>query len=156
MSVQVTHLSSQAFTPVRSTFEAAGLDLFSPTDGTIHPGQRQLIPLDISITLPNHTYGHILPRSGLALRHGIHVGAGVIDSDYRGNVGVLLFNLSNEPFVFRRGDRIAQLVIQPYVKLDVTCDTPMTDDHQLQSGQPLGGPLGPKERHQGGFGSTGR
>lgn len=149
MSVHVTHLSSHAFTPIRSTYEAAGLDVFSPTDGIIHPLQRQLIPLDISIQLPTHTYGHILPRSGLALRHGIHVGAGVIDSDYRGNVGVLLFNLSSEPFVYHRGDRIAQMVIQPYLKLDVTCDTPTVSDGPMVSG-------GPTERNQGGFGSTGR
>jgi dUTP pyrophosphatase len=85
------------------------------------------------------TFGHILPRSGLSLKNGIHIGAGVIDSDYRGNLGVLLFNLSNEHFYFSRGDRIAQLVVKKYEKVEVeeVFDSTTT------------------ERGSGGFGSTG-
>jgi dUTP pyrophosphatase len=114
MSLKVRRLSDLSFLPKRGTLFSAGLDLFSPVDSVIQPNQRVLIKLDISIELNNGTFGHILPRSGLALKNGIHIGAGVIDSDYRGNVGVLLFNLSSEPFYIKRGDRIAQLVIKRY------------------------------------------
>ena len=93
--MSVTLLSNSAILPKRGSEFAAGLDLYSPVSGMIEPSQRLLVPLDISIELPKGTFGHILPRSGLALKNGIHVGAGVIDEDYRGNVGVLLFNLGN-------------------------------------------------------------
>lgn len=135
----VKRLSQDAFLPTRGSSESAGLDLYSPIDTVIEPGKRLLIPLDISISIPSSTYGHILPRSGLALKWGIHVGAGVIDSDYRGNVGVLLFNLGELPFVVKRGDRIAQMVIKPYEKVEVE-EVEEIDD---------------TERGKGGFGSTG-
>ena len=137
--MSVTLLSNSAFLPKRGSDFAAGLDLYSPISGTVEPSQRLLIPLDISIELPKRTFGHILPRSGLALKNGIHVGAGVIDEDYRGNVGVLLFNLGNEPFVFKVGDRIAQLVIKSYENVTL-----------VQKEQ-----LAESERGNGGFGSTG-
>ena len=137
--MSVTLLSNSAFLPKRGSDFAAGLDLYSPISGTVEPSQRLLIPLDISIELPKRTFGHILPRSGLALKNGIHVGAGVIDEDYIGNVGVLLFNLGNEPFVFKVGDRIAQLVIKSYENVTL-----------VQKEQ-----LAESERGNGGFGSTG-
>jgi len=135
----VRKLSSAAIIPSRGSEKAAGLDLVAPTSGAIEPGDRLLIPLDIAIQLPAGTFGHILPRSGLALKKGIHVGAGVIDEDYRGNVGVLLFNLGKERFVFEAGDRIAQLVIKPYVKVDVIQVEEMVET----------------QRGAGGFGSSG-
>lgn len=135
----VKKLSPLANLPTRGTPFAAGLDLYSPIAGVIPPSARLLIPLDISIVLPEGTYGHILPRSGLALKKGIHVGAGIIDEDYRGNVGVLLFNLNNEPFVFEAGERIAQMVVKSYEKVDVI----EMDD------------IKPSTRGEGGFGSTG-
>ena len=137
--MRVLRLSDQSFLPVRGTNHSAGLDLFSPIDGTIAPGDRLLVKLDISIEMEDTTFGHILPRSGLSLKNGIHIGAGVIDSDYRGNLGVLLFNLSNEHFYFSRGDRIAQLVVKKYEKVEVeeVFDSTTT------------------ERGSGGFGSTG-
>jgi dUTP pyrophosphatase len=137
--MSVTLLSNSAILPKRGSELAAGLDLYSPVSGTIEPLQRILVPLDISIELPKGTFGHILPRSGLALKNGIHVGAGVIDEDYRGNVGVLLFNLGNTPFVFKAGDRIAQLVIKSYENVNLVQKEKLDDSH----------------RGSGGFGSTG-
>jgi dUTP pyrophosphatase len=137
--LKIKKLTENAYIPVRSSEYAAGLDLFSPIDTLINPGERQLIKLDISIKLDSYTYGHILPRSGLALKHGIHVGAGIIDSDYRGNVGVLLFNLSDSPFVISKGDRIAQMVVKKYEYL-----IPLEVDQ-----------LDETLRGSGGFGSTG-
>ena len=137
--MSVTLLSNSAILPKRGSELAAGLDLYSPVSGTIEPLQRMLVPLDISIELPKGTFGHILPRSGLALKNGIHVGAGVIDEDYRGNVGVLLFNLGNTPFVFKEGDRIAQLVIKSYENVNLVQKDKLDDS----------------QRGNGGFGSTG-
>ena len=137
--MSVTLLSNSAILPKRGFELAAGLDLYSPVSGIIEPFQRLLVPLDISIELPKGTFGHILPRSGLALKNGIHVGAGVIDEDYRGNVGVLLFNLGNTPFVFKQGDRIAQLVIKSYENINLVQKEKLDDSL----------------RGNGGFGSTG-
>lgn len=140
MSLRVRKLSDAAFIPKRGTPYAAGLDLFSPVDCVVIPGERMLVKLDISLELENGTFGHILPRSSLSLKNGIHIGAGVIDSDYRGNVGVLLFNLSDQPFIVTRGDRIAQLVVKRYeiVEPEEVFESTETD------------------RGTGGFGSTGK
>ncbi len=134
-----TKLSPNAIAPTRGSYLAAGLDLYTPIPGTVLPQQRLLVPLDISIQLPIGTYGHILPRSGLALKHGIHIGAGVVDEDYRGNVSVLLMNLGDQPFTFKEGDRIAQMVIKKYESVNVI--ESIVDDSQ---------------RGAGGFGSSGK
>lgn len=73
---------------------------------------RVVVDTDISIALPVNTYGRVAPRSGLAVKHGIDTGAGVIDADYRGLVGVLLFNCSDTDFKVNIGDRIAQLIVE--------------------------------------------
>jgi dUTP pyrophosphatase len=138
--MQVSKLSLHAIIPTRGSEYSAGIDLYSPISGTLQPLQRLLVPLDISIRLPEQTFGHILPRSGLALKYGIHVGAGVIDEDYRGNVGVLLFNLSDKPFEFNKGDRIAQMVIKKYEKVEID-KVEMLDE---------------TKRGNGGFGSSGK
>ena len=138
----VSKLANSAIIPKRGSEYAAGLDLYAPTDGLVLSGQRLLVKLDIAIELPEGTFGHILPRSGLALKNGIHIGAGVIDEDYRGNVGVLLFNLGDEPYIFNAGDRIAQLVVKPYVRVNVF-------ENDLNN-------LGESQRGSGGFGSSGQ
>lgn len=138
--LRVRRLSDDSFLPKRGTPYAAGLDLFSPVNVTINPGERLLIKLDISIELENGTFGHILPRSSLSLKNGIHVGAGIIDSDYRGNVGVLLFNLSSDIFQVNRGDRIAQLIVKRYE---------MVEPEEIFESSST-------ERGSGGFGSTGK
>jgi dUTP pyrophosphatase len=139
MAMLFTKLSPNALAPTRGSQYAAGLDLYASIAGVVLPQQRLLVPLDISIQLPVGTYGHILPRSGLALKQGIHIGAGVIDEDYRGNVGVLLMNLGDQPFTFQAGDRIAQMVIKKYESVNVI--ESIVDDSL---------------RGSGGFGSSGK
>ena len=100
-------LSEVSLTPTRGSPRSAGFDLRSPRDAIIPARWKVLILTDLQIKLPGECYGRIAPRSGMALFHHISVGAGVIDEDYRGNVGVLLFNHSDTPFVVYRGDKIA-------------------------------------------------
>ena len=103
--------------PSRQSAEAAGLDLAAAVPvsepRTLAPGERALIPTGFVIELPNGCEGQIRPRSGLALNSGVTVlnAPGTIDSDYRGEIGVLLINLGDKPFVVSRGARIAQLVV---------------------------------------------
>ena len=93
-----------------------GHDLYSAYEYTISAGGRALVKTDLQIAMPPGCYGRIASRSSLAHFHGIHVGAGVIDPDYRGNVGVVLFNLSSQDYVVRQGDRCAQIILeQAYV-----------------------------------------
>ena len=132
--MKVRFLSDSAFLPTRGSQYSAGLDLYAPCPGEIKPLERLLVPLDISIELPLGTFGHILPRSGLALKHGIHVGAGVIDEDYRGNLGVLLFNLRDQTFSFNKGDRIAQLVIKQYERVDIEYVNEMSETYRGNKG----------------------
>ena len=113
MSLYVTRLSSSAFLPYRATNGAAGYDLTSAEDKLIHKWSRALIKTDLSISFPDGFYGRIAGRSGLALKE-IDVAGGVIDPDYRGNVGVILVNHSNVPFQVKQGDRIAQLILEKF------------------------------------------
>jgi dUTP pyrophosphatase len=101
--------------PRYMTEHAAGMDIFAAVeeDATIAPGERMLIPTGIVVALPDGFEAEIRPRSGLAAKNGITVlnAPGTIDADYRGEVGVILINHGNEPFLVRRGDRIAQMVV---------------------------------------------
>jgi dUTP pyrophosphatase len=130
--------------PEYQSAEAAGLDLLAAVDArapvTLAPGARALIPTGLVIDLPQGCEAQVRPRSGLALRHGITVlnSPGTIDSDYRGEVKVLLVNLGTEPFEIRRGDRIAQLVVASVVKAKLA----------------LAKSLSQTARGPGGFGST--
>ncbi len=128
--------------PAYQTGAAAGLDLRADEACTLAPGERRLVPTGLAIELPPGHEGQVRPRSGLAVKHGIGMvnGPGTIDEDYRGEVGVVLVNLGREPFQIRRGDRIAQLVVAPVVRVDV------------QEVAELSG----TERGDGGFGSTGK
>ena len=121
----------------------AGADLRSKIDATIQPGERMLIPTGVTLVLSEGLVGLIHPRSGLALKHGITVlnSPGTIDSGYRGEISVLLYNSSKEPFKITTYDRIAQLVIQPYV-----------NGTFILLNTPTGAPT---SRGEGGFGSTG-
>jgi dUTP pyrophosphatase len=129
--------------PHYATVGAAGLDLLAAIGGEIElqPGRRAAIPCGIAIELPQGVEAQIRPRSGLALNHGVTVlnAPGTIDSDYRGEVGVILVNLGVEPFRVRNGDRIAQLVITPVVR----------------AGFVRAEEVGGTARGSGGFGSTG-
>ncbi|KAG8377765.1 hypothetical protein BUALT_Bualt08G0067400 [Buddleja alternifolia] len=111
----------------------------SAADTKVPARGKALIPIDLSIAIPEGTYARVAPRSGLAWKHSIDVGAGVIDADYRGPVGVILFNHSDLDFEVKVGDRIAQMIIEKIVTPEVT----EVDD------------LDSTVRGSGGFGSTG-
>lgn len=132
-------LDKNARVPTRGSAEAAGYDLCAVHDGVIDPGARLLVGTGIAIEIPSGTYGRIAPRSGLALNYGVHIGAGVVDRDYRGEVRVLVWNLGTDRYEFKRGDRIAQLILEKI-------ETP--DVHVISSQSTTG-------RGTGGFGSTG-
>lgn len=108
--------------PAYQTAEAAGLDLVAAVGEdeplTLGPGERALVPTGLKLELPKGSEGQVRPRSGLAVRHGVTVlnSPGTIDADYRGEVKVALVNLGAEPFVIRRGERIAQLVVAGVVR----------------------------------------
>lgn len=114
ITVKVVNKSGNEL-PQYSTPDSAGMDLRASLSEpvTLAPMQRALIPTGIYIALPKGYECQIRPRSGLALKHGVTVlnSPGTIDADYRGEIGVLLVNLSNEPFVITEGERIAQMVI---------------------------------------------
>jgi dUTP pyrophosphatase len=103
--------------PARATAGAAGLDLAAAVEGpvTLAPGERKLIPTGFVWEIPEGFEGQVRPRSGLAIRHGLTLlnSPGTVDSDYRGEVCVVLCNLGREPFTVERGARIAQMVIAP-------------------------------------------
>ncbi|XP_017660753.1 deoxyuridine 5'-triphosphate nucleotidohydrolase, mitochondrial isoform X2 [Pipra filicauda] len=138
--LRFTKLSENAFAPSRGSARAAGYDLYSAYDCVIPPMEKAVVKTDIQIALPSGCYGRVAPRSGLAAKHFIDVGAGVIDEDYRGNVGVVLFNFGKETFEVKKGDRIAQLICERiyYPELE---EVEALDD---------------TERGEGGFGSTGK
>jgi dUTP pyrophosphatase len=131
--------------PAYQSPHAAGMDLVAavPADAplTISPGERALVPTGIAIALPEGTEAQVRPRSGLALRHGITVlnTPGTIDADYRGEIGVIVINLSHESFIVSRGMRVAQLVVQPVLRARIQ------EVDQLDE----------TFRGSGGFGSTG-
>jgi len=101
--------------PSYETDGASGLDLRAAVDGelTLHPGEISLVPTGLAISLPPGYEAQIRPRSGLALKHGVGMvnTPGTIDSDYRGEIGLVLINWGKSPFVIKRGDRIAQMVV---------------------------------------------
>ena len=111
-SLQVKLLSSTAKAPTRSSAFAAGYDVYASRETVVPAWGKVLVETDLSVAVPMGTYGRVAPRSGLASKHSIDVGAGVIDADYRGPVKVLLFNLSSVDFGVSAGDRVAQLVLE--------------------------------------------
>ena len=129
--------------PAYQTPGSAGMDLRAAVDApvTLAPGARAAVPTGLRIAIDAGFEGQVRARSGLAFRHGIAVtnGPGTIDSDYRGELKVLLVNLGPEPFTIERGERVAQLVIAPVVQAQVV---------EVQD-------LDATERGAGGFGSTG-
>ncbi|KAI4730932.1 dUTP diphosphatase [Aureobasidium sp. EXF-10728] len=111
-ALQIKLLSATARAPTRGSEFAAGYDLYASKSTTVPARGKVLADTDISIAVPADTYGRVAPRSGLAAKHSIDVGAGVIDADYRGPLKVLLFNLGETDFAINEGDRIAQLIIE--------------------------------------------
>ncbi|XP_047482115.1 deoxyuridine 5'-triphosphate nucleotidohydrolase-like, partial [Penaeus chinensis] len=132
-------LTEHAFTPSKGSKFAAGFDLCSAYDLVIPSLGKALIKTDIQVELPEGCYGRIAPRSGLSWKHHLDVGAGVIDRDYRGNVGVVLFNHAKTDYEVKKGDRVAQLICEKIIYPEI---------EEVQE-------LMETERGEGGFGSTG-
>ena len=118
-ALYVKKLSESAVLPRQGSSGAAGYDLSSAHSATVPARGQALVNTDLAISIPEGTYARIAPRSGLAYKHSIDVGAGVVDYDYRGNVGVILFNLSDQDFYVNPGDRVAQLIIEKIMTPEV-------------------------------------
>ncbi|KAL4916961.1 dUTPase-like protein [Aspergillus aurantiobrunneus] len=138
-SLQVKKLTPAARAPTRGSAFAAGYDLYSAKEIIIPAKGKALVDTGLAIAVPEGTYGRVAPRSGLASKHFIDTGAGVIDADYRGEVKVLLFNFSDLDFTIKEGDRIAQLVLERIYTPEVTVVEELAES----------------VRGAGGFGSTG-
>jgi len=139
ISVYIKKLEESATIPTRATDMDAGYDLYSIKDGIVPAGGRKVVSTGIAIAIPPPYYGRIAPRSGLAVKRGIDVLAGVIDGGYRGEVGVVLQNLSDDDFPYKKGDRVAQLILEQ-------CNTiGWVELEELED----------SIRSDGGFGSTG-
>jgi dUTP pyrophosphatase len=142
MTVQIINKSSHPL-PAYETLASAGMDLRAnlTESVTLNPLERKLIPTGLYIALEEGTEAQVRPRSGLAYKKGITVlnSPGTIDADYRGEIGVLLINLSDQPVVIENGERVAQLVIAKYERIS------WTETHELSE----------TTRGAGGFGSTG-
>lgn len=141
--LKVFKRSTNATIPTKGSALAAGYDIYSSEDAVIPKKGQGLVATDLTIVVPVGTYGRVAPRSGLAVKHGISTGAGVIDADYRGEVKVVLFNHSDKDFDIKKGDRIAQLVLEKIVNADITEVSSLEE-------------LDVTERGEGGFGSTGK
>ncbi len=142
MNLRIARLDERARLPTRAHDGDAGLDLYALEDAVLAPGERASVPTGIAVEIPPGQAGLVLPRSGLAARHGISVvnAPGLIDSGYRGEIRVLLLNTDREqPFELAAGDRIAQLVLVR-VELPAPVEVSSLDD---------------SERGAGGFGSSG-
>ena len=143
MKVKIVNHSKHAL-PEYQTSLSAGLDIRANLDEsvTLRPLERAMIPTGLFVELPEGCEMQIRPRSGLAAKHGITVlnSPGTIDADYRGEIKVILVNLSNEPFTIESGERIAQMIVARYEQIEWL---PVEE-------------LGATERGAGGFGSTGR
>ena len=135
-------LEEGAIAPTYAHDDDAGMDLYANEAAVIFPGGRAMIGTGLHVELPEGTYGAVMPRSGLAAKHGVTVlnAPGIVDHGYRGEVKVTLYNTSDRTFDVRHGDRIAQLIVSPYEHVEL---------NEV-------GSLSETERGEGGFGSTGR
>ena len=144
MKMRFKKLSTTAGIPSRGSEKAAGYDLYidslEPT--VIQPYETKMVGTGIAIELPENTFGAIYPRSGLSTKQGIVLAnnVAVIDEDYRGEIKLPLYNRSNEPVILNPKERVAQLVVTPYIPVELEKVDELTDT----------------ERGSGGFGSTGK
>lgn len=132
-------LTDNAFPPSRGTDDSIGYDLCAAYKKTILPGGKAIILTDLSFQIPEGHYGRIAPRSSMAWKKHTNIGAGVIDRDYTGNVGIVIFNHSTEELEINVGDRVAQLILE---KASIF---PLEEVISIEE----------TERGAGGFGSTG-
>ena len=105
-------MSANVVTPTRATGGSVGLDFYSPADYMIPPHSQLLIPTQIKLQIPLGYYGRLASKSGLAILHQLHVGAGVIDPDYTGEIMVLMINAASRVYSIKKGDAIAQLILE--------------------------------------------
>ncbi len=142
MELRVKRLTPSATVPKRAHPGDAGLDLCADVDLDMAPGDTCLVSTGLSLELPPGTEAQVRPRSGLALKHSVTVlnTPGTIDEGYRGEVGIILINHGRTVFEVRRGMKVAQLVVQPTLRVEVTETQSLSETH----------------RGEGGFGSTGR
>ena len=105
-------MSANVLTPTRATEGSIGLDFYSPMDYVIPPHSQLLIPTQIKLQIPLGYYGRLASKSGLAILHQLHVGAGVIDPDYTGEIMVLMINAASHVYSIKKGDPIAQLILE--------------------------------------------
>ena len=138
-SLRVKRLDVRATLPTRGSEGAVGYDLACIEDFRLDTQSHTLVPTGLGFQLPPGVYGRVAPRSGLTVKHGIHIGAGVIDPDYMGEVKVAMFNLGLQPVEFKKGDRIAQLILE-------RCEVPDVLEVDI---------LVSTSRGDSGFGSTG-
>jgi len=133
--------TDKSFIPDYKSELAAGVDLMAANSGSIESGSRAMVKTGISLELPEGYEAQVRPRSGLAYKQGVTVlnSPGTIDADYRGEIGVILINHGDETFTYKKGDRIAQMVIAPVVQADFVSVDDLSDT----------------ERGAGGFGHTG-
>jgi deoxyuridine 5'-triphosphate nucleotidohydrolase len=141
LAVVFVKVSKDAKLPTRGSTFSAGMDLYSVENTVIPKRGRKLVKIGIIPYIPSHHYGRVASRSGISLKYGIEVGAGVIDSDYRGELGVVLYNHSDVDFTVSVGDRIAQLIIEKIAVPSIAWIYKRTDT---------------TDRGEGGFGSTGK
>lgn len=138
--ISVQLLDNNAKMPTRANINDAGWDLYSTSEVVIPPKQRKTVNTGIALQMPEHMAGLIWPRSGLSVKQGIDVLAGVVDSGYRGEIMVCLYNTSDEDVIIHIGDRIAQIIFQEVPR--VTMEVQNT--------------LGSSQRGDNGFGSSGK
>jgi dUTP pyrophosphatase len=135
----VKKLYPEARLPTRGSAEAAGYDLYSIETGVIPPNKQALVGTGLAMTVPENCYGRIAPRSGLAVKHSIGILAGVADRDYTAEYRVVMFNHGENDYEYKKGDRIAQLVIE---RIETPAVVEVVD-------------LSDSVRGENGFGSTG-
>lgn len=139
LQIQLVH--PKAKMPSKGSVQAAGFDLYSIETVLLPSGKFKLINTGLRVKIPQHCYGRIAPRSGLACNYGLDVLAGVIDRDYRGEIQVMLINHHNRPYLINEGERIAQLILE-------VCSTPeMIEVDTIPFDT---------SRGEGGYGSTGK
>ncbi len=140
---RVRRAASDVALPRYMTRFSSGMDLCAVLneEAVLKPGERRLIPTGIAVSIPEGYEGQVRPRSGLALKSGISIvnAPGTIDADYRGEIGVILINLGDQPFTVKNGDRIAQLIIAPVCRAEPEWVEDLDDT----------------DRSDGGFGHTG-
>lgn len=141
MMILVKKLTEDSQIPTKAHQDDAGFDIYSNQNAILNSRERRLISTGISMAIPSGYYGRIAPRSGLAVKNGIDVLAGVVDSGFRNEIKVVLINLGDAPFGINKGDRIAQIIIEKADKFDMV----ESNDLDLDT-----------DRSMGGFGSTGK